>query len=77
MSIQIYPGKIVNAYWWRAQGLTQTRVYRGWLATDEDDPETMKIAQIDRDTTFAEDVPIAESVQRSLNSQGYRPGYWC
>lgn len=75
MAIQIYPGQVVNTYWWRANGVTQTRVFRGWLTKGgERDPATLEIAEIDRDTTFAEDLPLLNSVQRGLNSRGYRPG---
>ena len=70
MAIQIYPGRVVNTYWWRPASVGETRVYRGWLTVGgEKDPETLKIAEIDRDTTFAEDLPLINSVQRGLKSQ--------
>lgn len=75
MAIQVYPGKVVNTYWWRPVSVTQTRVHRGWLAHRERDPaEILKIAEIDRRTTFAEDLSILESVQRGMMSRGYVPG---
>ena len=30
--------------------------------------------ELDRDTTFAEDLRLLKSVQRGLNNFGYRPG---
>ncbi|MGI9305532.1 MAG: aromatic ring-hydroxylating oxygenase subunit alpha [Gammaproteobacteria bacterium] len=75
MSIQVYPGQVVSTYWWRTRGAVKTEVFRGWLTRGgENDPETMKIAEIDRDTTFAEDLPVLRDVQRGLASRGYRPG---
>ena len=35
---------------------------------------TMEIAEIDRETTFAEDLPVLQSVQRGLKSRGYQGG---
>ena len=32
------------------------------------------MAKQDRETTVAEDIGLVESVQRGLNSRGYRPG---
>lgn len=75
MAIQVYPGQVVNTYWWRALGVTRTQVFRGWLTQGGvEDPETLKIAEIDRDTTFAEDLPLLASVQRGLTSLGYSAG---
>ncbi|MCP4328215.1 MAG: aromatic ring-hydroxylating dioxygenase subunit alpha [Alphaproteobacteria bacterium] len=75
MSVQIYPGRVVNTYYWRTNTYDLTIVYRSWLTLNgNSDPETMGIAEIDRDTTFAEDIPLVNSVQRGLASRGYRPG---
>ena len=32
MSIQVYPGRVVNTYWWAPTAIDETRVYRGWLS---------------------------------------------
>jgi len=32
------------------------------------------VIDLDRDTTFAEDLALVRSVQRGLSSRGYRPG---
>ena len=75
MAVQVYPGRVVNTYWWRSPGIARTTVHRGWYAADgQDAGETLAIADIDRTTTFAEDLPILQSVQRGLASRGYRPG---
>ena len=36
--------------------------------------QTREIAEIDRRTTFAEDLPLVNAVQRGLHSRGYVPG---
>ncbi len=75
LSIQIYPGGVVNTYWWRFRSVAETVVYRGWLTEGGvEDAETLKVAEIDRTTTFAEDLPILDSVQRGLASRGYDAG---
>lgn len=74
-SIQVYPGRIVNTYWWRYHGVDRTTVYRGWLTLNgKEDTPTMQIAETDRDTTFAEDLSVVESVQRGLGNRGYTAG---
>ena len=75
MSIQVYPGRVVNTYWWRPTAIDETKVHRGWLSPGGDaDKTTMEIAEIDRETTFAEDLPLLKSVQRGLHSRGYEGG---
>ena len=75
IAIQVYPGRVVNTYWWRTQGVVSTRTYRGWLTLRGiNDENTLRIAEIDRKTTFAEDLPVLSSVQRGMSSRGYRPG---
>ncbi|MDX1513003.1 MAG: aromatic ring-hydroxylating dioxygenase subunit alpha [Gammaproteobacteria bacterium] len=75
IAIQVYPGRVVNTYWWRARGVVSTRTYRGWLTPGGvRDENTLKIADLDRETTFAEDLPVLHSVQRGMSSRGYRPG---
>ena len=74
-SIQIYPGSVVNTYHWIPVSATETLIYRSWFfetATPTD--EQMKIIELDRTTTFDEDIYLVNSVQRGLNSRGYKPG---
>lgn len=74
-SFQVYPGNLLNTYLWRPASVAGTRAYRGWYGIDGEPSETItKLAEQDRDTTVAEDVALVNSVQRGLNSLGYRPG---
>lgn len=74
-SIQIYPGGLLNTYHWRPLAVNDTRVFRGWYSNDGGiDDALQKVITLDRDTTFAEDLKLVKSVQRGVNSKGYRPG---
>ena len=74
-SIQIYPGGIVNSYHWRPLAIDDTRVHRGWYSPDgKVDDGLKKVIDLDRDTTFAEDLVLVKNVQRGINSMGYTPG---
>jgi phenylpropionate dioxygenase-like ring-hydroxylating dioxygenase large terminal subunit len=74
-SIQVYPGGVLNNYWWRPLAVDDTRVYRGWFSADgEVDEVLQKVIDLDRTTTFAEDLVLVRNVQRGLKSRGYRPG---
>jgi len=74
-AIQMYPGGLINSYHWRPRAVDDTRVYRGWYSHDgEVDAQLYKVMELDRTTTFAEDLRLLDSVQRGLGSHGYRPG---
>lgn len=74
-SVQIYPGRVVNTYHWFPLDVSNTVVHRSWFFDGaEATPEQWEIIEMDRTTTFAEDLSIIDSVQRGLNSRGYRPG---
>jgi len=50
-------------------------VFRGWYSADGTvDDSLRKVIDLDRDTTFAEDLELVKRVQRGLGSLGYRPG---
>lgn len=73
-SFQIYPGNVLNTYLWRPTDIRTTLVQRAWYSVDGAESETLsKLAAQDRDTTVAEDIRLVESVQRGLESRGYRP----
>lgn len=74
-SLQIYPNGLVNTYYWRPLNVSDTEVHRGWFTFDGvvDDP-LQQVIDLDRETTFAEDLALVRSVQRGLNSKGYSPG---
>ncbi|MEM7083823.1 MAG: aromatic ring-hydroxylating dioxygenase subunit alpha [Pseudomonadota bacterium] len=74
-SFQVYPGNVLNTYHWRDLGEARVDVIRGWYEGGHIDPDVARqLAIQDRDTTVAEDIRLVESVQRGLNSRGYRPG---
>ena len=74
-SFQVYPGNVLNTYHWRAVDTDKVVVWRGWYSIDGVESETIrKLAIQDRQTTVEEDIRLVESVQRGLNSRGYRPG---
>ncbi|MEM9774766.1 MAG: aromatic ring-hydroxylating dioxygenase subunit alpha [Chloroflexota bacterium] len=74
-SCQIYPGGVVNTYHWYPSDVKNTTVYRSWFFDGpEATPEQWDIIELDRTTTFAEDLTIIDSVQRGMMSRGYSPG---
>ncbi len=74
-SLQIYPSGLVNSYHWRPLSEETTRVHRGWYAPEgQVDARLRKVIDLDRETTFAEDLALVRGVQRGLRSRGYRPG---
>ncbi len=74
-SLQIYPGGVVNTYYWRPVAHDDTIVHRGWFSEDGAvDAGLQNVIDLDRDTTFAEDLALVKAVQRGLSSRGYRPG---
>lgn len=74
-SLQLYPAGLVNTYHWQPLSVDDTRVYRGWYSRDGAvDDSLQKVIDLDRDTTFAEDLALVVKVQRGLKSRGYRPG---
>lgn len=74
-SFQVYPGNLLNTYHWRPAGVDQVTVWRGWFTSGGGESKVVRdLAAQDRATTVAEDIRLVESVQRGLNSRGYRPG---
>ena len=74
-AIQVYPGGLVNTYHWRPLAVDDVRVHRGWYSDDGEVDETLrKVIDLDRETTFSEDLALVKNVQRGLKSMGYRPG---
>ena len=73
-SFQVYPGNVLNTYVWQAVDHRTTRVTRQWFAAEGAEPDLVEsLAEQDLRTTVAEDVRLVESVQRGLESGGYRP----
>lgn len=74
-SFQVYPGNVLNTYHWRAIDHEHVVVWRGWYSVDGVENKTVRqLAVQDRETTVEEDIHLVESVQRGLQSRGYRPG---
>lgn len=74
-SLQIYPGGVANTYCWRPVAHDDTIVHRGWFSDDGTvDDALRRVIDLDRETTFAEDLVLVKNVQRGLGSRGYRPG---
>ena len=74
-AIQIYPGGIVNTYRWHPISVDQTKVeVDWWLPNKTPSSVEAEIIHQHRTTTFAEDGPIVDSVQRGLASGGYDVG---
>ena len=74
-SFQVYPGNVLNTYHWQPLAADRVRVFRGWYTIGGEESEVIRaLAEQDRETTVAEDIRLVESVQRGLNSRGYRPG---
>ena len=74
-SFQVYPGGVLNTYFWHPLAVDRTLALREWFAPGGADSETLaRLAEQDRDTTVAEDVVLVNSVQRGLRSRGYQAG---
>lgn len=74
-SFQVYPGNVLNTYHWRAIDADRVIVWRGWYSVGGQDSDIIsRLAAQDRGTTVEEDIHLVESVQRGMNSRGYRPG---
>ncbi len=75
VSFQVYPGNILNTYHWRPIDHEHVVVWRGWFTVDGKPSEVIRdLAKQDRATTVEEDIHLVESVQRGLQSRGYKPG---
>ena len=74
-ALQIYPGGVVNSYYWRPLAVDNTEVHRIWYSVGgEVDAQLQKIIDLDRETTFAEDLQLVKNVQRGVENRGYAPG---
>ena len=74
-SFQVYPGNVLNTYHWQPINCEEVEVCRGWYTVNGEDSQVIRgLALQDCETTVEEDIRLVESVQRGLNSRGYRPG---
>jgi len=71
----VYPGNVLNTYDWQVIDHRTTRVVRQWFSGGGVESDTLyRLAEQDMNTNVAEDIRLVESVQRGLESGGYRPG---
>lgn len=74
-SLQVYPGRVVNSYHWRPLAIDATQVHRAWYSNDGAvDDNLQTVIDLDRDTTFAEDLELVGGVQLGVASRGFAPG---
>jgi len=74
-SFQVYPGNILNTYHWRPVDVDRVTVWRGWYTEGGVESDVIRgLAAQDRATTAEEDIRLVESVQRGMNSRGYKAG---
>ncbi len=74
-SFQVYPGNVLNTYHWPPPGVDTVTLWRGWGTQGGAESDVIRgLAKQDLETTVAEDISLVESVQKGLQSRGYRPG---
>ena len=74
-AFQHYPGGILNVHHWRVEAVDGVTIRRGWFTKRGEQSSVInELADQDRRTTLQEDIFLIESVQRGLNSRGYKPG---
>jgi len=67
-SFQVYPGREPDA-------VDHVTMFRGWFIEGGAESDVIRgLAVQDRETPVEEDIGLVESVQRGLQSRGYRPG---
>ena len=61
---------MINTYHWRPQSVNKSLVHRGWYANNSEvDSDLQKVIDLDRATTFSEDIELLNNLQRGLHSQ--------
>ena len=74
-SLQIYPASVVNTYHWQPLSTVKTQIHRQFFSeTGAIDSDLRNVIDLDRDTTFAEDLDLVKRVQRGMSSRGYKGG---
>ncbi|MDH3667995.1 MAG: aromatic ring-hydroxylating dioxygenase subunit alpha [Paracoccaceae bacterium] len=75
MALQSYPGGIAMTFRWIPLSINETKVeVDWWLPAAEPTPEEAELIRAHAETTFAEDIPLVESVQAGLESRGFETG---
>lgn len=74
-SIQVYPGRVLNTFRWVPLAVDRTLLIRQWwFAGPTASQAEQEIIDLDWNTTVAEDLLLLASVQRGMQSRGFRPG---
>ncbi len=74
-AMQSYPGGVLHFWSWRPIAVDATHVTVDWYFPSTDlEPWQQDLIDSHAATTFAEDPPVIESIQRSMSSRAYRPG---
>ena len=74
-AIQAYPGGVGMTFRWIPVGPDETKVeVDWWLANAEPRPFERDLIEQHAKTTFPEDIPLVESVQRSMRSRSFDRG---
>lgn len=73
-AVQVYPGGVYNTYRWIPLDEGRTKIEVDWWLAGEARDFEREIIHQHASTTFAEDAPIVDSVQRGLRSRGYQQG---
>lgn len=74
ISFQVYPGNVLNTYHWYPETVDSTMVWRAWFTIGGHRSDVIdQLADQDFNTTVAEDITLVESVQKGLNSRGFKP----
>ena len=72
---QSYPGGVLHFWKWTPIDVTTTHVRVDWYFPSVDlEPWQRELIENHAETTWAEDPPIIEGIQRSMKSRAYRPG---
>ena len=74
-AMQSYPGGVLHFWTWHPVSADTTLVTVDWyFERAELEPWQEDLIESHAATTFAEDPPVIESIQRSMSSPAYRPG---
>lgn len=73
-SLQFYPS-CANTYHWRPLSVKRTEIFRQFYSPDGSvGTDLQKVIDLDRETTFSEDLALLRNVQRGIGSRGYGGG---
>ncbi len=75
-AVQVYPGGIGMTFRWIPLGPDETKVeVDWWLSSPLPNQIEHELIEQHETTTFIEDIPLVESVQRNQHSRGFKSGF--